>query len=128
MAQIMVVANHLRQFNFSEALKAAASLTDKYLLNMLAYLQIPRILRKYHITIEQAKVDSVLKAGSQGTAVNISDFGFRQSSSDPKFYDVDKSFGEEGIKEFKLDEARLGNLTKVVQFLESQNYKLEEKD
>ena len=51
-AQIMVVANHLRQHNFSEALKSAASLEEKHLLNMLAYLQIPRIFRRYHITID----------------------------------------------------------------------------
>jgi hypothetical protein len=39
---------------------------------------------------------------------------------------VDASFGQEAaLSEFRLDEERLQNLTKVVKFLEAQNYKIE---
>lgn len=128
MAQLLVVTNHLKQHNFSEALKAAQSLADKHLVNMLAYLQIPRILRKYHTAIEKVKVDAVIKAGSQGTGVNATEFGFDECQTNPNVYSVDKSFGEVAAKEFRLDEGRLASLTKIVKFLETKNYKMEEKD
>lgn len=121
----MVIANLQEKYDFADAIKAIQALENKLVLNMVVYLQIPRLLRKYHVSIAKETVNSVIKSGSQGEDVSASEFGFENCSQDKNMYVVNRTFDDQSDTQFRLDDERLHNLTKVVNFLEEQNYNLD---
>jgi len=115
------ITAHLKAFEFVEALKAISQSKDlKNLTTMLACYHIPKMFRGSYSTIGKDKLDKVLQFTGKNIAVH--EFGFEESTG--AFYKVNQNFGYDslGSSEFKLDQDRVQKLTKVVAFLEHQNY------
>lgn len=78
-------AQQLQAFSFEEALKDLST-CQPFLVNMLAYYQIPKIFRQTHTTISKASVDKVLSFGKHAQAKNAEEFGFTKAQGN--FYRV----------------------------------------